>query len=55
MDDGDFVVVKILNKLNLQEKNFKIKNIIDTLVILVELKKPLQKNFTIKNLVKFLN
>ena len=39
MDDGDFVVVKNIEQANLQEKNLKIKNIIDTLDTLVELKK----------------
>ena len=33
MDDGDFVVVKNIEQANLLEKNFKIKNITDTLVI----------------------
>jgi len=36
MDHGDFVVVKNIEQANLLEKNFKIKFITDTLVILVE-------------------
>jgi len=32
MDHGDFVVVKNVENIKLQEKNLKIKNIIDTLV-----------------------
>ena len=52
MDDGDFVVVKILSKQNLQERNFKIKNITDTQVILVELRKLHQRNYLKKNQVK---
>jgi len=39
MDDGDFVVVKMLNKQSSLEINLRIKNIINTQVILVELKK----------------
>ena len=42
--------LKTLSKLNLLEKNFKIKNIIDTQDILVELKKQHLKNFMKKNL-----
>ena len=37
MDNGDFVVaLKMLIRLNLLEKNIRIKNIIDTRVILAE-------------------
>ena len=35
-DNGDFVIVTNIDKLNLLEKNLKIKNIINTLVILEE-------------------
>ena len=52
MDDGDLLLLKILNKQNLLEKNFKIKNITDTLVIQVELKLQHLRNFTKKNLEK---
>ena len=38
-DNGDFVIVTNIKKLNSQVKNLKIKNIINTLVIQVELKK----------------
>ena len=44
MDDGDFVVVKNIEQINLLEKNFKIKNILNILVILEELKKLHLKN-----------
>jgi large subunit ribosomal protein L13 len=52
MDDGDFVVVKNIEQAKFTGKKFQNKNIIDTQVILVELKKPHQKNFLKKNLVK---
>ena len=35
IDNGDFVVVTNIDKINLREKNLLIKNIIGTLVILV--------------------
>ena len=44
MDNGDFVVVKNIEKIKFTGKNFKIKNIIDILDIQVELKKLHQKN-----------
>ena len=40
LDNGDFVIVTNIDKKNLLEKNLKIKNILDTQVIQVELKKP---------------
>ena len=46
------LLLKILNKQNLLEKNFKIKNITDTLVIQVELKLQHLRNFMKKNLEK---
>ena len=46
MDNGDFVVVKNIEKIKFTGKKFKIKNIIDILDIQVELKKQLQKNFS---------
>ena len=50
MDHGDFVVVKnILKILNSQEKNLKIKNIIDTLGTQEVLRKQLLKNYITKN------
>ena len=52
MDHGDFVVVKNIEQINLLEKNFKIKNIIDIQVTQVELKKQHLKNFMKKNQVK---
>ncbi len=52
MDDGVLLLLKILNKQNLLEKNFKIKNITDTLVIQVELKLQHLRNFMKKNLEK---
>ena len=33
MDNGDFIVVKNIEKIKFTEKNFKIKNITDTQVI----------------------
>ena len=39
MDDGDFVVVKNIEHIKFTGKNFKIKNILDILVTLEELKK----------------
>ena len=53
MDNGDFVVVKNIEKIKFTGKKFKIKNIIDIQVIQVELKKQRLKNFMIKNQVKF--
>ena len=55
MDDGDFVVVKNIEQAKFTGNKFKIKNIIDILVIQEELKKQLQKNYTEINLVKHLN
>ena len=52
MDNGDFVVVKNIEKIKFTGKNFKIKNIIDILDIQVELKKQPQKNYMTKNQVK---
>ena len=53
MDDGDFVIVKNIEQIKFTGKNFKIKNIIDTQVIQVELKKQHLKNFMKKNQEKF--
>ena len=52
MDDGDFVVVKNIEQAKFTGKNFKIKNITDTLVIQVELKLQHLRNFMKKNLKK---
>ena len=52
MDNGDFVVVKNIEKIKFTGKNFRIKNTIDIQDIQVELKRQHQKNFMIKNQVK---
>jgi large subunit ribosomal protein L13 len=52
MDHGDFVIVKNIEQIKFTGKKFQIKNIIDTQVIQVELKKLHLKNFMKKNQVK---
>ena len=53
MNSGDFVVVKNIEQIKFTGKNFKIKNTINTLVILVESKKLPLKNLKKKNQVRF--
>ena len=52
MDNGDFVVVKNIEKIKFTGNKFQDKNIFDILDIQGELKRPPQKNYLIKNQVK---
>ena len=53
IDNGDFVVVKNIEKIKFTGKKFEKKNIIDTQDIQVELKKLHQQNYLKKNLMKY--